>query len=55
MSGEVSVHYLPQRPEQILTMSVTVHLLLGTCSVHMKRNLTSWKHLEAICEEALEL
>ena len=51
----MSVCYPPQRPEQILTMPVTIHLLLGTCSVHMKRNLTSWKCLEAICEEVLEL
>lgn len=47
--------WLPQRLEQILTMSVSIHLLLGAGSVHMKRNLTSWKYLEAICEEALEL
>lgn len=40
---------------KILTMSVSIHLLLGTVTVHMKRNLTSWKFLEAICKEALEL
>ena len=53
-SREVSVCYPPQRPEQILTMPATIRLLLGTCSVHMKRNLPSWKCLEAICEEAGE-
>ena len=47
--------YLPRRPGQILTMSVSIHLLLGTCSAHMKRNLTYWKYLEAICEAGLEL
>lgn len=55
MSGELSVHDLLQRFEQVLTRSVSILLPLGTYSTHKKRNLTSWNYLEAICEEALEL
>lgn len=32
---------LLRRREQILTVSVSIHLLLGTCSILVKRNLTS--------------
>lgn len=46
---------LLRRLEQILTRSVSILLLLGTCSIHTKRNLTSWTYLEDVCEEALEV